>query len=655
MSIMKMKKLRLLAMRSEREQLLRELQRLGCVHLREDAADEEELKRFASEREDPAQLMEFRAEQTRTAAALKLLDKYAHVKTGLFPTLPEVKLEKLFSPELPEAAQETLDKLEQGDAALSALFAEQGRLRSSILSLELWRGSGIPLDVGDTEHAVIRLGTIPAAKSAEALETALREATEAAQLIPAGQNREQQGLAVVYLRDEAETVGQVLRNFGFNPVAFEGMSGGAEENLARLEQRLQQTEKEQEQIRAGLKELGAKREELKLYYDRLSQEIETEEAKGRLLMSEQVFLLEGWLLAEAEPKLNKLLESRCCAWETEDPAPEDDVPVKLRNNKLTSPLNMVTEMYSLPQYKNVDPNPLIAFWFCAFFGIMYADAGYGLVLLLLGLIVGPKIRKPGMMKYMTGLLVECGIATFIFGWLFGSFFGDVLRYIPDFFGTTLDMTKVPLWGIKDPSADPMWFMYASLAVGGLHLLAGMLIKAYILIRDGHPFAALFDVGSWLLLFAGIGVGAVTGSWWVALAGALALVLTQGRDRPTIIGKAVGGFKSLYDITSWLGDILSYTRLMALMLAGSVIAQVFNMLANMAGNAVSSKIVGLILFLVIFFVTQLFNMAINIIGTFVHAARLQYLEFFGKFYEDGGKPFKPLSFKTKYTDIIKEEN
>ncbi len=655
MAIMKMRKLRMLAMRSDREQLLRELQKLGCVEIREDAANEEDLKSFSSEREDPALLMEYRSEQSRTAAALKLLDKYAYVKSGLFPALPEVELARLFDPGLPEEARAVLDELERGDAALSTLFAEQGRLRSSILALELWRGSGIPLDVKDTEHVAVRLGTIPAAKSSEALETALREVTEAAQLIPAGENREQRGMAVVFLREEADAVNQVLRGFGFNPVSFEGLQGRAEENVSALEARLAETVKEQERQRSALRELGGKRELLKLYYDRLSQEIETEEAKGRLMLTEQVFLLEGWVLAEAEPKLKALLDSRCCAWETAEPSPEDDVPVKLKNNKLTNPLNMVTEMYSLPQYKNVDPNPLIAFWFCAFFGIMYADVGYGLVLFLLGLIVGPKIKKPGMMKYMTGLLVECGIATFIFGWLFGSFFGDALRYIPNFFGTTLDMTKVPLWVIKDPSADPMWFMYASLAVGGLHLLAGMLIKAYILIRDGHPFAALFDVGSWLLLFAGIGVGAVTGSWWVALAGALALVLTQGRDRPTIVGKAVGGFKSLYDITSWLGDILSYTRLMALMLAGSVIAQVFNMLANMAGSAVSSKIVGLIVFLIIFFVTQLFNMAINIIGTFVHAARLQYLEFFGKFYEDGGKPFKPLRFKTKYTEIIKEEN
>ena len=655
MAIMKMKKLRMLAMRSDREQLLRELQRLGCVEIREDAAAEEDLRSLASEREDPARLMEARAEQSRTAAGLKLLDKYAYVKSGLFPALPEVKLSRLFDPALPEEARETLDRLEKGDAALAALLAEQGRLRSAILSLELWRGSGIPLDVGDTEHTRVRLGTIPAAKSPEALEAALREVTEAVQLIPAGSDKAQHGLAAVFLRRDEEAVGQVLRSFGFERVSFEGMSGQAEENIAGLQKRLEETEREQEQETAALKELGAKREQLKLYYDRLTQEIEAEEAKGKLLMSEQVFLLEGWVLAEAEPELEKLLQSRCCAWETAEPGPEDDVPVKLKNNRITSPLNMVTEMYSLPQYRNVDPNPLIAFWFCAFFGIMYADTGYGLVLLLLGLILGPKIKKPGMMKHMTGLLVECGIATFIFGWLFGSFFGDALRYIPNFFGATLDLTKLPLWGIKDPSADPMWFMYASLVVGGLHLLAGMLIKAYILIRDGHPFAALFDVGSWLLLFAGIGVGALTGTWWVALAGALALVLTQGRDRPTIIGKAVGGFKSLYDITSWLGDILSYTRLMALMLAGSVIAQVFNMLANMAGSAFSSKLVGLILFLIIFVVTQLFNMAINIIGTFVHAARLQYLEFFGKFYEDGGKPFKPLQFSTKYSQIIKEEN
>ncbi|MDD6189842.1 MAG: V-type ATP synthase subunit I [Clostridiales bacterium] len=654
MSIVKMKRFRMLAMRDDREKLIKELQKLGCMQITEHEAGDE-ARELGLARGEGERLLEFRSELTRVSAALKLLDKYAYVKTGLFPALPEVKLSRLFDDELPAKADEVLSAIEQGDAALARLYAEEGRLHASITALELWRGSGIPLDVRDSENVAVWLGTIPAARPADSLVAAVGEITDEAQIIKTGSDRDQQGIAAVFHKAHTEEIAATLRSFGFSRSTFEGCSGAAEDNIHRFEERLREISAEQETEKAKLKELGAQRELLKLYYDRLQQEIEAETAKGELIMSERTFLLEGWVAAPELPRLEKLLDSYCCAYEARDPEPEEDVPVQLKSNRITRPLNMVTEMYSLPKYTNVDPNPLIAFWFCVFFGIMYADVGYGLVLLLLGLIIGPKIKRPGTLKYMTGLLVECGITTFIFGWLFGSFFGDSLDYFSGFLGCTLDMSKVPLWGIKNPNTDPMWFMYASLVVGALHLLCGMVVKVVILIRDGKPLDALFDVGSWWLLFAGIGVGVLKGNWWVALAGALALVLTQGREKPTIIGKFVGGLKSLYDITSWLGDILSYTRLMALMLAGGVIAQVFNMLGNMAGSAVPSKILGLIVFLLIFVVTQLFNMAINIIGTFVHAARLQYLEFFNRFYEDGGKPFKPFKFKTKYTEIIKEEN
>jgi V/A-type H+-transporting ATPase subunit I len=654
MSIVKMKKFRMIAMREDREKLMRELQKFGCVEVsaREDVS--EEVKSFGLEKNSGIELAEMKSRETRLNAALKLLDKYAYVKTALFPSYPEIKLDELFDPKLPEKAHQIVRDIEANDSKLSKLYAEETRIKTLLVSLELWKNSPVPLDVSGTENVEILLGTIPAAKSFEAFDTDARRVSDEIQLIKVGADREQQGVAVFYHRSHAEEMQRLFREYGFSKVYFEGCSGSAEENIAALNERLAVVRTEQEATKLVLASLGSGRETLKLYYDRLMQDIEAESAKLSLVMSERAFLLEGWVIADKLKELETMLSAYCCAFESRDPEAGEDVPIKLKSNKLTSPLNMVTEMYSLPKYTNVDPNPLIAFWFCAFFGIMYADFGYGIVLLLLGLIVGPKVKKPGTFKYMTGLLVECGIATMVFGWLFGSFFGDSLNYFGGFLGLNIDMSKVPLWGIKDPGKDPMWFMYASLVVGGIHLVVGMIIKAVILIRDGHPLAALFDVGSWWLLFAGIGVGALKGNWYVALAGALALVLTQGRDKPTFVGKAIGGLKSLYDITSWLGDILSYTRLMALMLAGSVIAQVFNMLGNMAGGAVPSRIVGLIVFLLIFVVTQLFNMAINIIGTFVHAARLQYLEFFGKFYEEGGRAFKPFNFKTKYTQIVKEE-
>lgn len=241
---------------------------------------------------------------------------------------------------------------------------------------------------------------------------------------------------------------------------------------------------------------------------------------------------------------------------------------------------------------------------------------------------------------MTGLLILCGITTFFWGFLFGGFFGDAVPVLCDMLG----MEHHELWSLIDPLEQPMTALFGSIAIGVVHLLLGMAINAVLLIRDGKPLDALFDVGSWWVLFAGIALGVLGRGWIVALVGVAMLILTQGRDKPTLIGKLIGGVSSLYDVTSYLGDVLSYTRLMALMLAGSVIASVVNTLGSLPGSMVA--------FVIIFIIGHLFNMGINIIGTFVHAARLQYLEFFGKFYKEGGKPYRPFAYKTKYTDIVK---
>ncbi|MBQ1579511.1 MAG: hypothetical protein IIZ86_00070, partial [Firmicutes bacterium] len=300
----------------------------------------------------------------------------------------------------------------------------------------------------------------------------------------------------------------------------------------------------------------------------------------------------------------------CCAWELSDPTAEDKVPIRLQNNAVTRPLNMVTEMYSLPDYRNVDPNPLIAPFFCIFFGMMFNDLGYGLVFIILSLIVQKKFKLTGGTKNMIRLVLECGVTTAIFGIITGSFFGDAIPVVAKLLGK-----EVTIPSLLNPLADPMSVLILSLVLGVIQILFGMGVKAYILIRDGKPLDALFDVGSWWLLFAGIAVGALRGFWWIAIAGVAALVLTQGRAKPTIPGKIVGGIASLYDITSYFSDILSYSRLMALMLAGGIVASIVNVLGSLFGSV--------ILFIPIFVIGHVFNIGINVIGTYVHAARLSY--------------------------------
>jgi V/A-type H+-transporting ATPase subunit I len=374
-----------------------------------------------------------------------------------------------------------------------------------------------------------------------------------------------------------------------------------------------------------------------------------EEAKARLLATKATFFLEGWVTAPELPAVEKLLSRYTAAWETCDPVQDEypEVPVKLKSNALTRPMNMVTEMYSLPAYDGVDPNPLMMPFFVFFFGIMFADLGYGIILTAFSLIVRKKAKPKGTMGYLFGLMTMVGISTAIIGFFTGGFFSDAITTVSGLLGVqtpNLSFLTKPVISVLD---NPLGVLVICLIIGCVQLLFGMGVKAYMLIRDGHPLDALFDIGSWWVLFAGIAVGVLTGSWIVIWIGVAMLVLTQGRASHSIPGKIIGGLASLYNITGYFGDGLSYSRLMVMMLAGSVIGSIFNLLGSMPGN--------IFIFAVVFLVGHTFNMGLNIIGTFVHDARLQYLEYFGKFYKEGGRPFRPLAIHTKFVDIIKEES
>ena len=349
--------------------------------------------------------------------------------------------------------------------------------------------------------------------------------------------------------------------------------------------------------------------------------------------------------------LGEELSDILCAYEWREPDPEEIPPTLLKNQKWLSCINMVTEMYSLPAYRGgIDPNPLIFGFFVVFFGMMFADLAYGLVLWAVSLGITKKYRPKGTVGNMFQLGQYLGISTAVFGVLTGGFFGDaVYQFTTAFFPEHV----ITLPALINPLQDPMTIMVIALGLGVLHMLFGQCVHIYMEARDGRLLDGILDVVPWWIVFAGIALAALQGSAVVVLVGFLALLFTQGRHKKGIVRKLLGGLASWYDITSWLGDILSYCRLMALMLATSVISQVFNILATLPGEGLP-KPVGILVFLVIFLVGNLFNMGINIIGTYVHAARLQYLEFFSKFYKEGGIPFRPLQYDTKYVDINDEE-
>ena len=388
-----------------------------------------------------------------------------------------------------------------------------------------------------------------------------------------------------------------------------------------------------------MEDAGA-RDALRLYLDQLNAEAAKDQSAERLMTDGTILFFEGWAPAEELTAVEKFLESLDCAWEASDPTEEEipKVPVRLRNNWFTRPLNMVTEMYSLPSYGNVDPNPLMAPFFILFYGIMMADMGYGILMFAAGFFITRKYRPKGTMGHLFGLLTLCGVSTFIMGALTGGFFGDFLTQAVKL--TTGGDFALP--ALFTPLNDTLMILIGSMALGLVHIVTGMAISFVRKLRRGAVLDALFEEVTWWVVFLGIGLMALGVTNLVLYLG-IALVILGPLVTEKGFGKLTGIFGSLYNhVTGYFGDILSYSRLMALMLAGSVIAQVFNTLGAIPGN--------IVIFVIVSMAGNALNFALNLLGCYVHDLRLQCLEYFGKFYEDGGKPFRPLAMEPKYVDI-----
>lgn len=645
MAIVKMKKIMLFAVRSQKDSLLNDLMHLGCVELTEhdillrDTPAESLVSHETSESD------KLRTQQSSLTHSLELINQYAPAKSKMFELRPELSASALLDESELANRLELAGVLEYHDSQFKRLSALETQQKSLIESLIPWESYDLELDYIGTKYSSLIIGAVPVAVELDDVDVALSENVPEAQILRISSHQELHYLALVCLSSRLSEAMETMRAFGFSVSSLKTLNGTAAENIAQTEARLAEIADEKNTLCEKIAGHASDKNELKLTIDLLGTKIAKAEAANRLLGTERAFSLVGWITAPQEKELTETLSKYDCAWELTEPEPDESeqVPICIKSSWLTRPLMMVTEMYSLPAYSGIDPNPLIAPFFTIFFGIMYADMGYGLILLILGILGGVLLKPRGTLKYATGLLKLCGTTTILFGALFGSFFGDSIPVFTNMIG----IGQVEIWSLIDPLKEPMTMLIASLVIGVVQIFVGMAINAFMLIRDKKWLDALFDVGSWWLLFAGIALGALGTTWWVALAGATALVLTQGRNKPSIAGKIIGGLASLYNITSYMGDILSYTRLMALLLASSVIASVVNVLGSLNGSVIT--------FIIVFLIGHAFNMGISIIGTFVHSARLQYLEFFGKFYKDGGRAFAPLKIKTKYYDIVKEEN
>lgn len=634
-----MKHLRLLGMESEREALLKAMQDMECVEISSIDGSEEALKSGFAKPDDKA-LMSAQEASRAYRTALASLDRFAPEKKGMFRKRQGVSRAAFFSAASEENARTAAETINKDTRRLGEIESERTKNEALRATLAPWLTVDAPLGGADGALAVF-FGTAGLNVTDDALKALADSLDGLLTWQQASSDRSLRYLLVMCHGSVKERALSALRDLGFSTVSFRGMTGTAKENDKALAENLAALEKERQEIEQRIAGLGGKREALLEASDRAAIALRREEAKSRLVGTDKVFLLEGWLPADHCAALEKALEPFTCAIETREPTEDEypQVPVQLKNNKLTQPLNMVTEMYSLPAYGTLDPNPLMAPFFILFYGIMMADMGYGLLMMIASVIISKKYRPKGTSGELFSLLGLCGISTFIMGALTGGFFGDFLTQLVAIVspGTVFALPK-----LFDPLDDLTMILIGSMALGMVQIVTGMAISLIEKCKRKKFLDAFFEEITWWIVFIGIALLAL-GKGAAVLYVGCALVLLGPIVQGKGWGKLTGVFGSLYNhVTGYFGDILSYTRLMALMLAGSVIAQVFNMLAAMPGNVIA--------FIIISMLGNAMNFGLNLLGCYVHDLRLQCLEFFNKFYVDGGKPFRPMTLDTEYVDL-----
>lgn len=634
-----MKHLRLLGMESEREALLKAMQDMECVEISSIDGSEEALKSGFAKPDDKA-LMSAQEASRAYRTALASLDRFAPEKKGMFRKRQGVSRAAFFSAESEENARTAAETINGDTRRLGEIESERTKNEALRATLAPWLTVDAPLGGADGALAVF-FGTAGLNVTDDALKALADSLDGLLTWQQASSDRSLRYLLVMCHGSVKERALSALRDLGFSTVSFRGMTGTAKENDKALAENLAALEKERQEIEQRIAGLGGKREALLEASDRAAIALRREEAKSRLVGTDKVFLLEGWLPADRCAEIEKTLKPFTCAIETREPTEDEypQVPVQLKNSKLTRPLNMVTEMYSLPAYGTLDPNPLMAPFFILFYGIMMADMGYGLLMMIASVIISKKYRPKGTSGELFSLLGLCGISTFIMGALTGGFFGDFLTQLVAIVspGTVFALPK-----LFDPLDDLTMILIGSMALGMVQIVTGMAISLIEKCKRKKFLDAFFEEITWWIVFIGIALLAL-GKGAAVLYVGCALVLLGPIVQGKGWGRLTGVFGSLYNhVTGYFGDILSYTRLMALMLAGSVIAQVFNMLAAMPGNVIA--------FIIISMLGNAMNFGLNLLGCYVHDLRLQCLEFFNKFYVDGGKPFRPMTLDTEYVDL-----
>lgn len=666
MAVLKMQKINLCAMKKNRKRILEAVQAMGVVEV---SSWQDEMEGF-QKMDTSAQKSQFEKTAAIIDQALEILEKYAPEKKGMLASL--AGREFVSSQTFHKAMQDknlylsVANEIVQLEKSMAENHANILKMNTKIDNIMPWVSMDIPMNTTGTKNTDVLIGTIEREVTQEQIYEILAvNASEAdVDVTVISTSRNQTCLVVICLKKDRECVEDALRTEGFARVPFLSRKDPAK-RIEVLKEKISKLEEENREAEAKMKDLAVNREDLRLISDYFRIRAEKYRVLGNLAQSENTFFISGYVPEKEAGKVADILENRFDAMvEICDPDEGEESPVQLENNVFSASTEGVVESFGLPKKGEIDPTFIMSFFYVFLFGLMLSDAAYGLIISLACGIVLWKYKgmEEGLKKSLR-MFFFCGLSTLFWGLMFGGFFGDLVKVVANTFFHK-DMTLQAVW--FEPLNDPMRLLLYSLLFGIIHLFTGLGIKGYMMIKDGRYLDCLYDVGFWFALLIGLLLLLIPSELFASIAGqtfifpafvnVLAKVLTiiglagiilmSGRRKKNPALRIALGLYDIYGITSWLSDVLSYSRLLALGLATGVIAQVVNSMASMMGDG----ILGAIFFIVVFIIGHTLNLAINLLGAYVHTNRLQYVEFFGKFYEGGGRPFEPFKQNTKYIRI-----
>ncbi len=632
MAIAEMKKIELLALKKDKHRLLKCMQKMGCVEITEQASEG-----FVADEREERRAQELAKRVARLDLAIARLAAYDANKQGMLSVRPEAGDDQIAGVLAAEGdIMEAVGSLERIERTRGELRAREARERAQLEQLTPWESLDAPLDeMRKTPNAEVFLVCAPL-KGWSAFEAGCA-ALDAVEVQKVSEGREGVNALVAAHKSSGEALEELMRETGAARVSFEGLTGTVPLAIDQLRGKLQRIEEVRGQLTDETRGLAGRLHEMRLLRDIEVAERDRLSGALRCVNTQSTFYLTGWVPADRKQAIEEAAKkvSPECEVEFTDPSEDEKPPTLMRNKSYVKPFESIVRMFSLPDPGGFDPTfIMMPFWVC-FFGMMVSDAGYGILLGAAASFVYVKLKGRGIGQ-MAFILALGGLSTLFWGAMYGGWFS-----IPG----------IPAL-LLVPMEEPIGMLGLCLGLGVLHLFTGMGVAAYMNIKRGKPFDAFIDQGCWMLLIIGLAMLVVYPPVGMVLAivGAGGILLFAKRGNPNFFKRILGGLGALYGVSGYLSDILSYARLFGMGLATGVIGMVFNTLAGMMWGGP----VGSVFAIVVLIVGHTFNLFINALGAYVHSCRLQFIEFFNKFYEMGGRDFRPLTVNTRYVDIRGEE-